>query len=158
VSLAERLTADPAARARALRWTFGVIVALLLFNLVFGDMGVIQGIRQRHAVSILRGELREAETENASLEAEVKALGTDPFRIETIAREELGLARPGEIIFLFPTSKDGVNNAAAPSAPRAAAPAPAAPGADAPDATKAGTSKTGAAKPGATASGAKKPR
>ena len=116
MSLSERLAADPAARARALRWTFGVIVALLLFNLVFGDMGVIQGIRQRHAVGVLHAELREAESENASLEAEVKALGTDPFRIEAIAREELGLARPGEIIFLFPAAKGGVT-ASGPAAP-----------------------------------------
>jgi len=128
VSLSERLTADPAARARALRWTFGVIVALLLFNLVFGDMGVIQGIRQRHAVGVLRAELREAESENASLEAEVKALGNDPFRIEAIAREELGLARPGEIIFLFPAAKDGVN-ASAKAAPPAAKPGASASGA-----------------------------
>jgi cell division protein FtsB len=107
VSLAERLTADPAARARALRWCFGVLVALLLFNLVFGDMGVIQGIRQRRAVGRLRAELRAEEIANAALAAEVKALGADPFRIEAIAREELGLARPGEIIFLFPAGKTG---------------------------------------------------
>jgi cell division protein FtsB len=107
VSLAGRLTADPIARARALRWGFGILVALLLFNLVFGDMGVIQGIRQRHAVGRLRADLRAAQAENAALAAEVKALGSDPFRIEAIARQELGLARPGEIIFLFPAAKAG---------------------------------------------------
>ena len=134
MSLTDRLTADPAARARALRWTFGVIVALLLFNLVFGDMGVIQGIRQRHAVGVLRADLREAEAENAALEAEVKALGTDPFRIEAIAREELGLARPGEIIFLFPAAKDGVRPAGAPAT-----------GAPKPNAVKPGAANPGAA-------------
>ena len=108
MSLAARLSADPAARARALRWCFGVLVVLLLFNLVFGDMGVIQGMRQRSAAGRLRVELRTLEEATAALAAEVKALGADPFRIEAIAREELGLARPGEIIFLFPAAKDGV--------------------------------------------------
>jgi len=108
VSLAARLAAAPAARARALRWCFGGLVVLLLFNLLFGDMGIIEGIRQRAAAARLRVDLRTLEDENAALAAEVKALGSDPFRIEAIAREELGLARPGEIIFLFPTAKEGV--------------------------------------------------
>jgi len=108
VSLATRLTADPAARARALRWSFAVLVALLLFNLVFSDMGIVQGVRQRNAAGRLRAEVRTLEETTAALATEVKALGVDPFRIEAIAREELGLARPGEIIFLFPAAKNGV--------------------------------------------------
>jgi cell division protein FtsB len=107
VSLADRLSADPAARAKAIRWGFGVVLLLLLFNLVCGDMGIIQGIRQRRMAARLRADVRALEEENARLAAEVKALNADPFRIEAIAREELGLARPGEIIFLFPAAKDG---------------------------------------------------
>jgi cell division protein FtsB len=37
--------------------------------------------------------------ENRQLQDRVKALKTDPQAIERIAREEMGLARPGEYIF-----------------------------------------------------------
>ncbi|MCA9575620.1 MAG: septum formation initiator family protein [Polyangiales bacterium] len=35
------------------------------------------------------------------LQREVQALRTDPFAIERIARDELGMVRPGEVIFQF---------------------------------------------------------
>jgi cell division protein FtsB len=40
--------------------------------------------------------------ENAALAQEVKDLNTDPRLIEKIARDDLGLARPGEIIIRIP--------------------------------------------------------
>jgi cell division protein FtsB len=79
------------------------VVASLLFNLLFGDMGVIQGIRQRVAHARLEEEVRTLHAENALLAEDVRALKQDPWRVEAIAREELGLVRPGEILFLFPS-------------------------------------------------------
>ena len=94
---------DPAARARALRAAVWVLAGLLLFNLLFGEMGVVAGLRQRHTAARLRREVAELQATTDALKAEVRALKTDPFRIEAIAREQLGLARPGEIVFLFPS-------------------------------------------------------
>ena len=100
----ERLRAiDPVARTRAARAGFWVVAGLLLLNLLFGDMGVLSGIRQRRAASQLRSEVASLQVEHDALAADIQALNSNPFRIETIAREELGLARPGEIIFLFPS-------------------------------------------------------
>ena len=56
--------------------------------------------------------------ENQQLEEHVKALKSDPAAIERIAREEMGLARPGEYIFKV-TPKD----AAATSQPATSQPA-----------------------------------
>jgi cell division protein FtsB len=95
---------DPAARTRAARAGFWVVAGLLLLNLLFGDMGVLAGIRQRHAASQLRSEVASLQMEHDALAADIQALNSNPFRIESIAREELGLARPGEIIFLFPSA------------------------------------------------------
>ena len=100
----ERLRAiDPAARTRAARAGFWVIAGLLLLNLLFGDMGVLAGIRQRRVASQLRSEVATLQIEHDALASDIQALNSNPFRIESIAREELGLARPGEIIFLFPS-------------------------------------------------------
>ncbi|MEM9190104.1 MAG: septum formation initiator family protein [Myxococcota bacterium] len=57
----------------------------------------------------LRSELREIEAQNERLTREVRnlqrdvdALRTDPASLERIARDELGMAREGELIFQFP--------------------------------------------------------
>jgi cell division protein FtsB len=115
--LAGRLkTIDPVARARALRLGFWVLAGSLLFNLMLGDMGVVQGLRQRRVAARLRAEVAALQSENDALSADVKALNSDPFRIEALAREDIGLARPGEIIFLFPP--DGTRRDASATAGR----------------------------------------
>ena len=101
MNVTDRVHVDPAARARILRYGFWFVAASLLFNLIFGDMGIVQGLRQRAFARRLRREVTQLQAENGALAADIKALHTDPFRVETIAREQLGLARPGEIIFLF---------------------------------------------------------
>ena len=92
-------------RRRVLFTALWFIVASLLFNLLFGDMGLIQGFRQRQAYSRIQEEVRTLRAENLLLAADVRALRHDPWRVEAIAREELGLARPGEILFLFPSEE-----------------------------------------------------
>jgi cell division protein FtsB len=92
-------------RRRVLFMALWFLVASLLFNLLFGDMGLIQGVRQRSALYRLRAEVLTLRAENALLADDVRALRQDPWRVEAIAREELGLARPGEILFLFPSEQ-----------------------------------------------------
>jgi cell division protein FtsB len=89
-------------RRKSLRTLFWFLAAVLLFNLFFGEMGVIQGFRLRSTAARVADEVRTLQAENDALREEIRALQEDPFRIESIARQELGLGRPGEIIFLFP--------------------------------------------------------
>ena len=107
MNLAERLRNDPVARARAARWGLGALGVLVAFHLVFGNMGLVRGARQRATLARLGDEALSLEAESAALKKEVEGLTKDPFRIEALAREQLGLARPGEIIFLFPDSREG---------------------------------------------------
>ena len=93
-----------ALRRRALRTLFWCLAASLLFNLLFGDLGVIQGIRQRRTAARLQGEVAALQARNQRLAAAIDGLRHDSYRIEAIAREELGLRRPGEITFLFTSS------------------------------------------------------
>jgi cell division protein FtsB len=93
-------------RHRGLRILFWFIALSLLFNSLFGDMGLVQGLRQRRAAARLRQEVRALRAENVRLLSDVKALQRDGYHIEAIAREQLGLARPGEILFLFQPPED----------------------------------------------------
>jgi len=102
MTLADRYRIDPAARSRTLRGVVWILAGLVLFSLFFGEMGIVAGLRQRHAAARLRREVAGLQVRTDTLMAEVRSLKTDPFRIESIARDQLGLARPGEIVFLFP--------------------------------------------------------
>jgi cell division protein FtsB len=88
-------------RRATLKTLFWILAGALLFNSIFGDMGLIQGIRQRRAAVQLRQQVHDLRQQNTVLVADVKGLQKEGFRIETIAREDLGLCRPGEILFLF---------------------------------------------------------
>ncbi|MBI1949806.1 MAG: septum formation initiator family protein [Acidobacteria bacterium] len=96
---------DPAVpvdlRRKALVVLFWFIALSLLFNSLFGDMGLIQGYRQRRLLARLQGEVLTLRMANDRLAGDIDDLKHDPYRIEQIAREELGLGRPGEILFLF---------------------------------------------------------
>jgi len=88
-------------RRKALVVLFWFVALSLLFNSLFGDMGLIQVYRQRRLLARLQGEVLALRTANDRLAGDIDDLKHDPYRIEQIAREDLGLGRPGEILFLF---------------------------------------------------------
>jgi cell division protein FtsB len=82
--------------------TLASIIALvaLIVGALFGDRGLLHLIDQRHRAEALAQEIDALQAENASLSREIAALRTDPRAIERVAREELGMLRPGETVFL----------------------------------------------------------
>jgi cell division protein FtsB len=83
--------------------TLASIIALiaLVVGSLFGDRGMLQLVAQRERADALQKQLDEMRAENAGLAAEIAALKSDPRAIERLAREELGLARPGEMVFVI---------------------------------------------------------
>ncbi len=53
----------------------------------------------------LNEEIQELEQQNAELEADIKALETNGFRVEQLAREKMGLARENEFVVVVPGKK-----------------------------------------------------
>ena len=58
--------------------------------------------RTQQEMDRLRSDVQRLNRENSEMTGEAKSLKTDPQAIERIAREEMGLARPGEMIFKLP--------------------------------------------------------
>jgi cell division protein FtsL len=58
--------------------------------------------RTQNEIRKVKADLEALSKENAALAQEVKDLNSDPRLIEKIARDDLGLARPGEIIIRIP--------------------------------------------------------
>jgi cell division protein FtsB len=89
-------------RSKRLIVAAGVIVlALGLWKLVVGEMGVVKYYRMSAHASDLRGEIGRLRMDNARLSKEVAALKSDPAYIERMARDKIGLARPGEVVYYY---------------------------------------------------------
>jgi cell division protein FtsB len=84
------------------------ILVLALFALlvhdVFGAHGFVAMRRTQKEIDQIREQIGKINEENKSLADQVNSLKSDPKAIERIAREEMGLARPGEMIFKLPES------------------------------------------------------
>ena len=78
-----------------------VAAAIVLVATITGDRGYMDVRRQRASLEKLRAEVASLRRENVVLLEEVRGLRKDPFLIETLAREKLGYAKPGELIFQF---------------------------------------------------------
>lgn len=88
-------------RRKAAGLASAIALVALLVGSLFGDRGILHLMTQRERAAALARELEGLEAENALLAAEIAALRSDPAAVERIAREELGLARPGETVFLI---------------------------------------------------------
>jgi len=88
--------------SRHARTLLGLALFLLAIHDIFGSHGLLAMRRTQAQVQELRGEIDRLNQENTHLNKQVQALRTDPKAVERIAREEMGLARPGEMIFKIP--------------------------------------------------------
>lgn len=79
-----------------------IFVVVLVVHDVFGPHGYLVMRRKQQEIQKVNQRLDQLSKENASLEQNVKDLKTDPQTIRKIAREELGLVKPGEIIIKLP--------------------------------------------------------
>jgi cell division protein FtsB len=84
------------------RQVLGLALFALLVHDVFGPHGFIAMRRTQKEIEQIREQIGKMNDENKSLAEQVTSLKSDPKAIERIAREEMGLARPGEMIFKIP--------------------------------------------------------
>ena len=81
---------------------FGVLAIATLLLAIFNDKGLLQVRHQFAKLGTLETEVAKIESENKSLSKEIHALRTDPPAIEKLAREELRLVKPGEVVLVTP--------------------------------------------------------
>ena len=84
------------------RQILGLALLALLVHDVFGAHGLIAMRRTQRDIAQIREQIGKINDENRSLSGQIVSLKSDPKAIERIAREEMGLARPGELIFKLP--------------------------------------------------------
>jgi cell division protein FtsB len=71
----------------------------------FGVSGFMRMSRLKQEVQTIERELATLRAHSDALARTIECLRTDPLCIEKSAREDLGMARDGEIILKFPSER-----------------------------------------------------
>jgi len=97
---------------RRVFWGIGILLALyVLIPLLVGDMGVVKYFKMRRDYERFRQDIQHLSKENEKIQGRIRALRSDPETIEQIARDRLGLVRPGEIVYQFEPGEGDAANA-----------------------------------------------
>ena len=86
--------------ASTLRWIMAALVVVVLIDALAGDRGLIALLESRRQDRILLQQLDAQRRENAALREEARRLREDPSAIEQVARRDLGLIMPGEVMIV----------------------------------------------------------
>ena len=107
VSMRKRNYIKTERSARNARWktlltVAGVIlVVYFLVTRVVGEMGMVKYYRMKAQYYDLTEEIAKLKQDNVRLRKDVESLKNDPAYLERVARDKLGLARPGEIVYYY---------------------------------------------------------
>jgi len=88
-------------QARWVGWAVVLFSGVLLLDGLLGERGLARTIRARQELRMASDGLDQLKRENAALRDEVRRLQEDPATLEAVARRELGLVRPGEILVVL---------------------------------------------------------
>lgn len=100
---------------RNARYFFALAFCLLVLQDVFGAHGLMAMHRSKTKMREVQAQIEQLDKENQDLRQKIHRLKTDPSAIEKIARDRMGLARPGELIFQMPQSKPSSQSQSQPS-------------------------------------------
>jgi cell division protein FtsB len=85
---------------RLLNYGLVFVTVVLVTDALVGDKGLLDTMRARRQYAEVATSLAQKRRENERLRDEIRRLKEDPSAIESLAREELGLMREGEVLFV----------------------------------------------------------
>jgi cell division protein FtsB len=103
-------------------FAMALLSLILLMHEIFGRNGYITLRREKKDYTALQQQIQKVSNENQQLEQKIHALTNNPEAIEKQARDQLRLAKPGEIIYTLPDQ--GLAESSAGSQQRSPAQAP----------------------------------
>lgn len=92
-------------RSRLLQYGLAFITVILIVDALVGEKGFLDTLRAERQYREVATALAQKRAENARLREEIRLLRDDPKHIEAVAREELGLMRDGEVLFIVRDEK-----------------------------------------------------
>lgn len=86
-------------KKRRIQWFRLIVAGLLLYSVYLGIAQQRQLNAIRMETEAARKQMEQLQSERANLQTECDLL-KDPKYVEKVAREELGMAKPGEVPFI----------------------------------------------------------
>jgi cell division protein FtsB len=88
-------------RRKTIHFLLVFVTVVLVVDALVGEKGLTESIRARRHEAEQVAAVARLRHENADLREQARRLREDPSAIESVAREQLGLIRPGEILFIL---------------------------------------------------------
>jgi len=92
--------ATPAIRRRTVHILLVFVTLVLIVDALVGEKGLIEMMRARQQYREVAGALSVLKRQNDQMREDARRLVEDPSAIESLAREQFGLIRAGEILFI----------------------------------------------------------
>jgi cell division protein FtsB len=86
---------------RLVRHFLVFLTFVIVVDAVAGEKGLLSLLQARREYAALERSLERARAENAELRDSARRLREDPTAIEEQARRDLGLIKPGEMVFFI---------------------------------------------------------
>jgi cell division protein FtsB len=93
-------------RRRVVHLLLVFVALVLVVDALIGEKGLMQSMRARQEYLDMAASLETLRRNNAKLRDEMRRLNEDPATIESVARQQLGLIRPGEVVFILKDAKN----------------------------------------------------
>jgi len=91
-----------ALRRRIATVAVGVLAASLFVHVMLGANGMIVYRQKRAEYELLHRQIDQVQQENDRYTQKIQGLKSDQTAIEKEAREQLGYAKPGEVVYVAP--------------------------------------------------------
>src|ERR1051325_1403888 len=95
----------PRWRTRALNAVLGFVGIVLVVDALVGNRGLLETMRARRQYAELAADLARKRQQNARLRDAIRRYREAQSALESLAREELGLMRDGELLFILRDAK-----------------------------------------------------
>jgi cell division protein FtsB len=96
---------SPILGRRTLHMLLVFTTIVLLADALIGEKGLTETMRARREYQEAATALTTLRAENAQLRENIRSLNEDPSAIEAIARRDLGLMKPDELVFIITDAK-----------------------------------------------------
>ncbi len=93
---------DSRVTLRAFTLIAAALAVVLGLSFFFSNRGIAQLQQARKRVADLHADITRLQTENARLRSEIESAKKSTYAVERIAREDLGMSKKGEVVYMLP--------------------------------------------------------
>ena len=98
---------EPFLKSRRLMILIVIFLSILILTFFFGDSGIIEIVKSKNRISVLKKDIEVLEKQKAILKSDIEELERNPLALEKRAREKLWLMKKNERVIIVVGKKKG---------------------------------------------------